>query len=64
MGRVHNDVALGSRKNFFIFNTFCKLNLNLTLFYFFLKTNIFARAYFTGVVKRLCRAMHGSAAGG
>jgi len=48
----------------FIFNNFCKLILNLTLFYFFSKTNTFVRAYFPGAAKRLCRAMHGGAARG
>ena len=47
----------------FIFNTFCKLILNLTLFFSF-KTNTFGRAYCHGAAKRLCRAMHGDAAGG
>ena len=49
---------------FFIFNTFCKLILNLTLFNFFFKTNTFGRAYCHGAAKSLCRAMHGGAAGG
>ena len=49
---------------FFIFNTFCKLILNLTLFIFFSKTNTFGRAYFIGAAKRLCRALHGGAARG
>ena len=34
------------------------------LFVFFSKTNTFGRVYCHGAVKRLCRAMHGGAAGG
>ena len=49
---------------FFIFNTFYKLILNLTLFYFFFKTNTFGRAYCHSAVKRLCRIMYGGAVGG
>jgi len=53
------DLAAVEILIFFIFNTFCKLILNLTLFYFFSKTNTFARAYFPATAKCLCRAMHG-----
>ena len=58
------DLAAVEILIFFIFNTFCKLILNLTLFYLFSKTNTFTRAYFHGAAKRLCRAMHGGAARG
>ena len=57
------DFLVSSHPFFFNFNTFCKLILNLTLFFFF-KTNTFGRACCHGVAKRLCRAMHGGAAGG
>ena len=53
------DMVAGS--NFFNFNTFCKIILNLTLFFL---TNTFGHAYFHGAVKCLYRAMHGGAAGG
>jgi len=46
----------------FIFNTFFKLFLILTLFFFF-KSNTFGHAYFQSAEKELCRAMHGGAAG-
>ena len=68
-GHVRSGGARGPRAHdhsgrFFLILTLFKLILNLTLFFFFFKTNTFDRDYYYSTTKSLCRAMHGGAADG